>query len=266
MVIDSTNSDEEDSSSQGKPSDCPKAADGTDARAGINFKSNNETCGVFIGEEVNEETSNDKRTETKCTPAAGSGGGVYSKEGANRKKCTAEGMPMESTAQDTLRRNLIGLRGELRNGKSWDANCETEAQSIPGDPVDLRDDFSEDKGQDVYNDMEAQMLLLKKHGENNFDDGPSVSIVPWYLAESQPTRNDFPSPTASHGTKNNSDADLDERLADFTKRVRQNRGNLVKKKNNPHHLKIGLLHHQSKAAKVLMSTKQLIGPPVRTNR
>ncbi|GAB4843318.1 hypothetical protein Ancab_013284 [Ancistrocladus abbreviatus] len=98
VVMDSTNSDEEDSSSMGKPSDHPKATEGLDAGAGINLKSTNETWGVFIGEEDNEEISNDKRTETKRTPTTRLGSGVYFKEGTNRKKDTLEGMLMVTTA------------------------------------------------------------------------------------------------------------------------------------------------------------------------
>ncbi|GAB4835426.1 hypothetical protein Ancab_000333 [Ancistrocladus abbreviatus] len=231
--MDSTNSDEEDSSSQGKPSERPKAAEGSDARAGINFKSNNETCGVFLGKEVNEEISNDKRTQTKCTPTVGSGSGIYFKEGTNKKKDTFEGMPMVSTAQDTLRRNSTGLRGEHRFGKSWDVNYEMEAKLIPRDPFDLSDNIFKDKGQDAYSDMEAQMLLLKKHRENNLDDGPSTLLSPLPSDPRKKHKETLTNGVSSYrGTQSNSDVDLDKCLANFTKSVRQNRGNLVKKKNN----------------------------------
>ncbi|GAB4843491.1 hypothetical protein Ancab_013452 [Ancistrocladus abbreviatus] len=234
--MDSTNSDEEDSSSQGKPSERPKAIKGSDARVGINLKSTNET-------------------------RAGSGSGVYFKEGTNRKKDTFEGMPMVTTAQDMLRRDSTGLKGEHISRKSWDANCEMEAHLILGDPFDLRGNIFKEKGWDAYSEMEAQMLLLKESGENNLDDGLRVSMVPWYLAESQPTIKYISSPTTFHmsqtllsplpsdskkkhketltkgvssyrGSQSNSNADLGKCLADFTKRVRVKKANSVKKKKS----------------------------------
>ncbi|GAB4831016.1 hypothetical protein Ancab_005031, partial [Ancistrocladus abbreviatus] len=86
-----------------------------------------------------------------------------------------------------------------------------EAQMMLGDPIGLRSEHIKGKGWDANCEMEAQMLLLKESGEYNLDYSPEGA-------------------SSYRASQSNSDVDLDECLADFTKRVRLKKCNSVRKK------------------------------------
>ncbi|GAB4842250.1 hypothetical protein Ancab_012218 [Ancistrocladus abbreviatus] len=87
----------------GRSTEHSKTVDGSDAGAGNNSKSTNEDKGESIGQEVNEEFSNNNSKENICRLSAGSGGSTHLKESITRKKDVHNGLQVGTTAQDMPR-------------------------------------------------------------------------------------------------------------------------------------------------------------------
>ncbi|GAB4841398.1 hypothetical protein Ancab_022127 [Ancistrocladus abbreviatus] len=212
-------------SNQMSSTECPNVAKGSDAVARNNSKSTNALLGNSIGETDNEEVSNNNNI---CTPAVGSSGSVFSQDESHKKMDMPEGIQAVMTAQDTPRGDLFGPRSE---------------------PVPRLD-------RDTFRDLEAQWLLPRGSKELNSDCKSGLSLVPWYPTGSQPST--YP-PKPSHvsqtplssssselpnkhqamqgvslnkAAQGNSDADIDECLADFLKRLRLEKCNSARKKKN----------------------------------
>ncbi|GAB4843317.1 hypothetical protein Ancab_013283 [Ancistrocladus abbreviatus] len=112
-----------------------------------------------------------------------------------------------------------------------------EAHLLLGDPFDLRGDIFKDKGHDAYSEMEDHMLLLRESGENNSDHSPSTLLsLPFSDSRKKHKETMTKGVSLYRGSQSNSDADLDECLVDFTKRVRLKKGNSVRKKKSKYSL------------------------------
>ncbi|GAB4837583.1 hypothetical protein Ancab_002432, partial [Ancistrocladus abbreviatus] len=228
-----SNCEEDDNSCQVRKTTGSKNFEGPDAGSGNNLKSTNGSQGDFIGEEDNEGFCNDKN------------------------------MKIEKMAQDKLRGDSTGSRHEISLGMGPKTNRELEAEAALAASFGLRSVIHRGKGQDECCIIEAQIALQKESGSNNLGFGLGISMVPWYFLETQPTVKDPPSPKISHvsqtppsspssdsrrkhkqtptketslyrATHNNIDADLDESLAVFTKRLKSKKGNSIRKKKSMH--------------------------------